>query len=130
MCLIDKKKFRFTIFPKICYKTFIFNCNTHQLENFFMHDNVTSRILTPDSNDEPEFESGAYKYTKGFIHAFSLQPFKTTAYYPTLPMNDHIFYTFKCIIPSFTRYAIDIFGKSICARRMIIIDKLAKYVFD
>lgn len=130
MCLIDKKRFRFTIFSKICYKTFIFNSNTRELRNMHMQDiRVESRILTPNSNDEPEFESGAYKYTKGFIHAFYLQPFKTAAYL-TLPTSDYIFYTFKCIIPPFTRYAVDIFGKSICARRMIIIDKLAKHVFD
>lgn len=128
MCLIDRKRYRFTIFPKIVYKTFIFDRNTYQLKNFFIHDDVTSRILIPSSNDEPEFECGRYKFTKGFIHALQFKCHTETGYHGILKDGTEI-WELKCIIPPFTRYAKSE-NVSICARRMIIIDKLVKHVFN
>lgn len=137
MCLIDKKRFRFTIFPKIVYKRFYYNPDTKELQNFCRLDKVTSKVLIPDSYDEPEYNEvfKDYIFEGGFIHAMS-KPFgkQLPPIVKSSAGSGIIYtYTFKCIIPPFTRYAIDYAIDTcgnICARRMIIIDKLAKYVFN
>jgi hypothetical protein len=130
MCIIDKKRFRFTIFPKICYKAFKYNPNTHQLTNFFIGTTVTSRILVPNSKDEPEYNSNTnmFEFKKGFIHALQFKPISHTGLHGTFKDGTEL-WVLKCIIPPFTRYA-KWDNVSICSRKMIIIDKLAKNVLS
>lgn len=93
-----------------------------------MHDDVTSRILIPSSNDEPEFENGTYRFAKGFIHAFQQKCLRKIGFCGIFEDGTEM-WELKCIIPPFTRYA-KWADASICARKMIIIDKLADNVFD
>jgi hypothetical protein len=130
MCVTDKKRFRFTLFPKICYKVFKYNPNTHQLTNFFIRTPVTSRILVPDSKDEPEYNSNSnmFEFKRGFIHALQFKPQFRTGLLSESKDGTEL-WVLKCIIPPFTRYA-KWDNVTICSRKMIIIDKLAKNVLS
>jgi hypothetical protein len=108
MCLIDKKRFRFTFKPIICYK--YFKIENGQLKNFYRGNSIKSSTMWANFGFAHRINRNEVEFGKGFIHALTKHP-----QYPVI-------YTLRCIIPPFTRYAIGENG-DICARRMKIIEE-------
>lgn len=75
---------------------------------------------------------GMYIYSEGFIHAFTdASEAESMAYRANMQRARwgirkpfHIYRVFECIIPRFTRYGYDKENTHICARKMIVKERI------
>lgn len=120
MCLIDKKQFRIAekdipIF-KVVYKK---KYSPFRETPLFYH-NETEGEANPSLTKE-----GRYEFGSGYFHAFTTQKYaKEFIKFFQEQTQPNIFKNTLSIvtgyIPEGTRYAIDIYCRNICARKMIL----------
>ena len=141
MCLIDNLKFRISLRNKVCYKVLVYVREDKEGTMYETPIKKTPVLLEKDKTNvivakgkySPERNSfGEYEYGKGFIHAFvDSTEAECMAYHNNLSLAKtnkcrtfHVYRVFECIIPRFTRYGYDKYGHTICARKMIIKERI------
>ncbi len=124
MCLVDNKRFRFTFKRIPVYKVVLFNKTISKLLSPFQLTEIKQKMcggfLFPEYNSIAE----QFEFADGFIHACATRSDAQILAFKLLRAHNHDPYNLVEIIegyiPPFTRYAIDVNGNCICARRMIL----------
>ena len=137
MCLIDNRKFRISLREKVCYKILVYRGEVKngtmfetpvQETSVLLEKDKTNVLVAEDKHSPVKNQFGEYEYYRGFIHAFTdSSKAESIAYHNNLYLarnnkcrTFHIYRVFECIIPRFTRYGYDAETKNICARKMIV----------
>jgi len=127
MCLLDNRRFRFTLKPIKCYKVVLGDSNGFCSP--YMDTRITSDIIKPEKMVGPRWTKDVWledcwSFGEGFIHgvttlerAYDYYKYFSNAYYSSV----HIL---ECEIPPFTRYAIQKDENEICARKMKIVKEI------
>ena len=128
MCVLDKRKFRFTLWRKKCYKVFVSNKVDVKDNKYFtpfqgtkvIVPNIGKTVLIPENpNAEPEKESASnhYIFEEGFIFYF-------TSLKAAKEIVDTLYngYIFEGYIPAFTRYAEEY--PEGCARKVVLTKRI------
>ena len=140
MCLIDNRKFRISLREKVCYKILIcvqedennILCVTpRQRTSVILKKNKTNVLAANDKRNPLKSWLGDYEYSGGFIHAYTdVRKAQWIAYSNNLheaccnPKEPLVYKVFKCIIPRFTRYGYNKENQNICARKMIVKERI------
>lgn len=127
MCLITKNTLRTA--DKDIKVMKIFSIRNGTLTNFCQGQQVNSRELIPDSDQEPKICEDKLIYEGGFIHAYSENNWmQRESSISTIFENLKLIFL-DCIIPKGTLYTLE--GCHLVARKMIITDpKFDNYVFN
>jgi hypothetical protein len=124
MCVIDKRKFRFTLWRRKCYK--ILSKNPLDSKNTYRSPcQNTKVVIKPDEtrlipenpSAEPQVSYMGYQFTEGFIYYFT--DLETAKAYRRYTYNPVIF---EGYVPAFTRYAKE--NDEECAREVVLTKRI------
>lgn len=125
MCVIDKRKFRFTLWRRKCYKilskypfdpedTYRSPCQNTEV----VIKTDKTRLIPEDPSAEPqEIPYVGYQFTEGFIYYFT--NLETAKIYRRYMVNPVIF---EGYVPAFTRYAKE--DDEECARKIVLTKRI------
>lgn len=122
MCLIDKVPVRYAEEDIEVYKVVTYK--DHKYLGIFtnMEYDIASKVIKPETEDEPIKIKDGFKFEAGFIHAINrdiwVKPHSITE---TDCEGDNDCKILKCVIPKGTRYAIDRRWNTCCARELKIV---------
>ena len=130
MCVIDERKFRFTLWRKKCYKVLSkrwFDTEENEYSTPCQNTKVTvfkngpTSLIpqNPSKNPFQIYNSDHYLFEEGFIFYFT--DLETAKNYATWVDNGCVF---EAYVPAFTRYAKDNDDPEGCAREIVLTKKV------
>ena len=124
MCLISKDLLKISDKPIKIYKIVLQRYDG--LYAPFQKDKyVNFPVIESKYKPDPFQTREQYQYRFGFIHAFLDKEYALHEKdLLTLLPGSKIFYIYEGVIPENTEYAVDVDGKTICARKIILIDRI------